>query len=156
MSKSTKSRVVRAVSHAALRLTSAEYVNLILAPRLHLELILSSERVESYYLISVVGVFNVATALAYMHKDKRAIALYDSVQNTVLQMAQEGADGMEERDHLRRVFNIADDYIGRHGRADILRAIRVVEYQIKHGEGTSLLRVDLPESTEEACTDMGV
>lgn len=144
MSKSNKSRVHRVAVAAHVRLSSTEYVNLILPSRLHLHLLLTEETLTPYYLVSVVGVFNVATALAYMYKDKRAIALYDSAQNTVLALARDAAMLPEARAQLRRVFNIADDYIGRHSRADIMRAIRVVEYQIKHGEGTTLLPVDLP------------
>lgn len=144
MSKSNKSRVQRVVAPAATRLLGAEYVNLMLAPRLHLEMLLSAEVWVPYYLVSVVGVFNVATALAYMHKDRRAIALYDGVQNTVLAVAHEPATLPAARDQLLRVFNIADDYIARHGRGDILRAIRVVEYQIQHGEGTTLLPITTP------------
>ncbi len=143
MSKFNKTRVQRIVTPAASRLSPAESVNLMLAPRLHLEMLISQEALNSYYLISVVGVFNVATALAYLYKDKRSIALYESVQRTVLAMAREGADSTENREHLRRVFNIAEAYILAQRKTDVLRAINLVEYQIKHGEGSTLLPLDV-------------
>lgn len=142
MSKSNKNRVQRIVGPAAGRLAPAECVNLMLAPRLHLEMLLTQEKLDPYYLISVVGVFNVATALAYLYKDKRSIALYDSVQHTVLAVAKDAEDTPENRDHLRRVFNIAEAYILAQRKTDVLRGINLVEYQIKHGEGTTLLSLD--------------
>ena len=144
MNKHHKSRASRTFSPIIPRLSESECVNLMLAPRLHLEMLLNATVITPYDLLSVVGVFNVATALAYLNKDKRAITLYESVQQSVLAIAQHGEDSPELRDHLRRVFNVADVYIVQQSRQNVLRAINLVEYQIKSGEGTTLMPVAMP------------
>lgn len=139
MSKAQKNRVKRIATPAASRLTDPELVEIMLAPYLHLQQLLATGEANPYYLASVVGVINVATALAYLHKDKRSISLYESIQHTLLDVARQGVADAETGERLHRVFAIADNYIAIQSKADVLRAIRLVEFQIAHGEGGVLL-----------------
>ena len=41
----------------------------------------------------------------------------------------------EEGERLRKVFGIAESFIIAHSKANILRAVRLIEYQIEHGQG---------------------
>lgn len=136
MSKAQKNRVKRIANPAASRLTDPELVEIMLAPYLHLQQLLASGAPNLHYLASIVGVLNVATALAYMHKDKRSIRLYESVQHTLLDVARQGIADEASGERLQRVFVIADNYIALQSKADVLRAIRLVEFQIEHGEGS--------------------
>lgn len=139
MSKAHKHRVKRIATPAASRLTDPELVEIMLAPHLHLQQLLATGEASPDYLASVVGVINVATALAYLHKDKRSISLYESIQHTLLDVARQGVADDETGERLQRVFTIADNYIAIQSKADVLRAIRLVEFQIEHGEGGLLL-----------------
>lgn len=136
MSKAHKHRVKRSLTPAAYRLSEPELVEVMLAPHLHLQQLLATGEPNPYYLASIVGVLNVATALAYMHKDKRSISLYESIQHTLLAVARDGIADNETGERLCRVFLIADQYIAAQSKVDVLRAIRLVEYQIAHGEGS--------------------
>lgn len=136
MSKAHKNRVKRIAQPAASRLTDPERVEIMLAPYLHLQQLLDTGEPNPYYLASIVGVLNVATALAYLHKDKRSIRLYESVQHTLLDVARQGIADEESGERLQRVFVIADNYIAVQSKTDVLRAIRLVEFQIEHGEGS--------------------
>lgn len=124
---------------AGKRLTANEYVDMLLPPRIHLELLLTGEAINPWHLTSVVGVFNVATALAYMHHDRRAIRLYEAVSQLVLGISRAGFDQPGMRERLRKTFNIADDYLQQQTRPDLQRAVRLVEYQIRHGQATPLV-----------------
>ncbi len=139
MSKNHKMRTKRLNNPLACRLSEPEQVEIMLKPRLHLDCVLHGETHEPLHLASIVGVINVAMALAYLHKDKYSINLYESVQQTLVDIARRGIANDEESRRLQRVFNIADDYIVSQAKADVLRAINLVEYQIRHGEGNSLL-----------------
>lgn len=139
MSKSSKSRVKRIAHPVASRLTEPEMIDIMLGPYLHLEMLLGQREPDPYYLASVVGVFNVATALSYLHKDKRSIRLYEAIQLTLRDIAQSGAATPETGARLKKVLGIADKYIEVQSKADVLRAINLVKYQIAHGDGNILL-----------------
>jgi hypothetical protein len=140
MSKPRRTRIKHVTNPMAVRLSEPELVQIILRPHLHLAMLLSEGKPEPYYLSSVVGVFNVAMALAYMHKDIRSIHLYESIQQTLLDVAASGISTPEIGLRLSKVFTIADQYIAAQAKADILRAIRLVEHQLAHGDENTLLQ----------------
>lgn len=139
MNKSSQTRARRLPHCVGDRLSETEYVDMLLPPRLHLDQLLNGETGHPYYLTSVVGVFNVATALSYMHHDRRAIKLYETVSQIILKVARHGFDSDETRNRLRKTFNIADDYIAQQSKRDLLRAVNLVEHQIKTGQATPLV-----------------
>lgn len=140
MSKPRRTRIKHLPNHTAMRLSGPEMVQILLRPHLHLAQLLSEGEANPYYLASIVGVFNVAMALAYMHKDIRSIHLYESIQQTLLDIAAHGIATQETGLRLSKVFTIADQYIACQAKGDILRAIRLVEYQIAHGDDNTLLQ----------------
>ena len=113
---------------------------MLLPPRLHFEQLMQTQEANADYVCSLAGIFNVATALAYMHKDKRAINLYASVQENLMDVARFGIQNIDSAMRLLKVFNIAETYIEQQSRQDLLQAIRIVKYQIAHGEGNTLLK----------------
>lgn len=140
MSKPRRTRIKHLATPAASRLTQPELVQLMLKPHLHLAQLVREGQPNPWYLSSIVGVFNVAMALAYMHKDIRSIHLYESVQHILQEVAAQGISSPEAALRLSKVFSIADQYISAQSKADLLRAIRLVEYQIATGEENSLLQ----------------
>ncbi len=139
MSKPRRTRVKHANNPMAVRLAEPELVQIMLRPHLHLAQLLSDGQPNPYYLSSIIGVFNVAMALAYMHKDIRSIHLYESIQQNLLDVATVGIATPEAGLRLSKVFTIADQYIAAQAKTDILRAIRLVEHQLAHGDENTLL-----------------
>ncbi|MDE2440648.1 MAG: hypothetical protein KGP14_06460 [Betaproteobacteria bacterium] len=142
MSKPRRSHIKRTVNPMAVRLSEPELVQFMLRPHVHLSLLLSEGRPNPLYLSSIIGIFNVAMALAYMHKDIRSIHLYESIQRPLLEVATVGISTPELGQRLRRVFTIADRYISAQAKADLLRAIRLVEHELAHGNENDLLHAE--------------
>lgn len=140
MSKPRRTRTKHAVNPMAVRLSEPELVQLMLRPHVHLSLLLSEGQPNPYYLSSIIGIFNVAMALAYMHKDIRSIHLYESIQQPLLDVAAAGISTPEIGLRLSKVFTIADQYIAAQAKTDLLRAIRLVEHQLAHGYANTLLQ----------------
>lgn len=121
------------------RLSEAEYVEMLLSPRLHLDYLLSGQSGDMYHLTSIAGVFNVATALAHMRRDLRSIRYYEASLVLLLDIARSGLHEQANVHRLRRYFNSADDYLLRHSRQELEHAVHLVRQQILSGQATPLL-----------------
>ncbi len=137
MSKFHRSRHARIPALFTPRLSPPEMIELMLAPHLHLQMLLSTGKPDPIYFSSLLSIFNVATALAYMLKDKRAIALYESLQGALLEVAQHGITTDETARRMKKMLCIADHYIESQGKHDVLRAIKLVESQLGMGTVSS-------------------
>ena len=137
MSKARKSRIKPVICLPGARMSEPEVIEMMLTPYLHLHQLLAEGCANPHYVASVVGVINLATALAYMDEDLRAVSLYESVAPLLIALAHHGLDRhkAEEGERLRKVFGIAESFIIAHSKANILRAVRLIEYQIEHGPG---------------------
>ena len=123
-------------------ISEPEEVHIMLIPHLHLAQLLATGEWHYLYVASVAGVFNVALALAYINKDRRSINFYSGIQELLLAVGNGQAFGHPEKRRLRTVFAEADKYICGQNKADILTAIRMVEYQIQHTPPASMLRLE--------------
>jgi len=121
------------------RLSEAESVEMLLSPRLHLDYLLSGQSEDMHHLTSIAGVFNVATALAHMRRDLRSIPYYEAALVLLLDIARNGLHEQANAHRLRRYFNSADDYLLRHSRPELQRAVHLVRQQILSGQATPLL-----------------
>jgi hypothetical protein len=113
-------------------ISEPEEVHIMLIPHLHLAQLLATGELHNYHVASVAGVFNVALALAYINKDRRSINFYSGIQDLLLAIANGHVFGDAEKRRVRTVFAEADKYLCAQRKADILTAIRMVEYQIEH------------------------
>lgn len=111
-------------------LSAPEQVHLMLIPHLHLDLLLEGER-DAGHIASVAGVFNVALAMAYLKKDRRAIQFYSSIQDLMLAVANGAPVQTRDKNRLCKALAAADEFICQQHKADVLAAIRLVEHQIK-------------------------
>lgn len=111
-------------------LSAPEQVHLMLIPHLHLDRLLAGER-DAGHVASVAGVFNVALAMAYLKKDRRAIQFYSGIQVLMLALASSSALSARDNTRLRKALAAADEFICQQHKADVLAAIRLVEHQIK-------------------------
>lgn len=121
------------------RLSTIEFVDMMLPPRLHLDLLISGGPTEPDHLTSIAGVFNVATALAYLHRDARAIPFYESAGASLIDIARRGLPDDATVRRLIRAFNAAEADLAACGRLELLRAVQLVRQQIHSGQATPLL-----------------
>ena len=124
-------RVSRPVSTL---ITPAQHMALMLEPRMHLELMLS-QTIDLDYQRSVLGVFNLAAALAYLQRKPQTQKQFEAAQR-VMSLLIHGARGPspEEGDFLRRSFNQADRHFGIQSGAMLVRAFEVVDQAGADGE----------------------
>lgn len=138
MSKARKNRIKPIICRPGTRMSEPEIIEMMLTPYLHLHQLQADKRANPHYMASIVGVINLATALAYMDEDLRAVRLYESVAPLLIDIAHHGLnfpDAEAGAQRLDKVFRIAEQFIVAHSKTDILRAIRLIEYQIAHGQG---------------------
>lgn len=135
MSKFHPSRQSRIPALFAPRLSEPEIIRIMLTPHLHLQMLLSTGEPNPVYFSSLLSVFNVATALAYMLKDKRSVRLYESMHDSMLEVAQQGITSEEMARRMKKMLCIADRYIESQTKHDVLRAIKLVESQLGFGDG---------------------
>ena len=126
-------RVSRPVSTL---ITPAQHMALMLEPRMHLELILS-QTVDLDYQRSVLGVFNLAAALAFLQSKPQIQNQFEAAQR-VMSLLIQGARGPspEEGDFLRLSFNQADRHFGIQSGATLARALDVVDQARADSETT--------------------
>ncbi len=133
-------RKINRLLGADLGISEPEEVHIMLIPHLHLSYLLASGEWNYLHVASIAGVFNVALALAYLNKDRRAINYYSGIQDMLLAIANGQQFGDAEKRRLRTVLCEADKYICAQGKTDILTAIRMVEYQIQHAPPETVIR----------------
>lgn len=76
------------------------------------------------YLYSVMGVFNIAFAVAYLQKDFPNKQQFTSAQIILMRLIEEHrSPDQDVGNSLRQCFNQADRYIGIQNRVSLLRAI---------------------------------
>jgi hypothetical protein len=74
-----------------------------------------------------------------MRRDLRSIPYYEAALVLLLDIARNGLDEQANAYRLRRYFNSADDYLMRHSRPELQRAVHLVRQQIQSGQATPLL-----------------
>ena len=126
-------RVSRPVSTL---ITPAQHMALMLKPRMHLELILS-QTIDLDYQRSVLSVFNLAAALAFLQNKPQTQSQFEAAQR-VMSLLIQGARGPspEEGDFLRLSFNQADRHFGIQSGAALARALDVVDQARADSETT--------------------
>ncbi len=109
-------------------------MGLMLVPRMHLELILT-HTVNLDYQRSVLGVFNLAAALAYLQNRPQTQSQFEAAQR-VMSLLIQGArsPSPEEGDFLRQSFNQADRHFGIQSGAMLVRAFEIVDQAGADGE----------------------
>lgn len=134
MRKSCK-RVIR---HTATLITPAQHDELLLGPRLHLQMLVDGHA-ELPYLYSVAGVFNIAVALSHLQSNGHAQAQFGTAQEMVFNLIREKrAPIPEESSLLVAAINAASALLRRQTTSNLTRAIAYVEQMIASGDALAL------------------
>ena len=111
-------------------ITPNQHAELMLAPRLHLEMMLT-QAANLNYQQSVLGVFNLAVALAHLKNKPQILTQFEAAQRIMSQLIQGArSPSQEESDFLRQSFNLADRHFGMQSGANLVRAFDVVDRTI--------------------------
>lgn len=130
MRKSSK-RVIRPPSTL---IAPAQHDDLMLAPRLHLQMLLEGQH-SADYLHSVAGVLNIAAALAQLHGHAQAQTQYSAAQ-AIMRALIDANRGPTTREgaHLVAAFNAANALLRRQTTHHLGRAITYVDRMIAAGQ----------------------
>ena len=111
-------------------ITPNQHAELMLAPRLHLEMMLT-QTANLNYQQSVLGVFNLAVALAHLQHKPQIQTQFEAAQQIMSQLIQGArSPSHEEGDFLRQSFNLADRRFGMQSGANLVRAFDFVDRTI--------------------------
>lgn len=117
-------------------LTPAQHADLMIAPRMHLELVLN-QTANIHYQKSVAGVLNISGVLAHMHGNAQLQTNFDNAQKVLVELiGAQRSPTSEEGSVLRQAFNQADSYIGIQNTLSMAKAIRYVDREIMAGRST--------------------
>lgn len=123
-------------------MTQRERTDLMVAPRLHLQMILGGQ-LEPEYLHSVAGVFNIAGALANYRRRRELEERFDRAQLIMAILIEElRAPTTEEAQLVTDSFNAADRLLSCQNKTDLAKVIAYVDRRISRGD------VVKPKSTQ--------
>lgn len=121
-------------SQASKLMTRSEQTDLMVAPRLHLQMILGGQ-LDLEYLHSVAGVFNIAGALANYRHRRELEEAFDRAQLIMASLIQEvRAPTGEEAQQVTDSFNAADRLLRCQTKTDLAKVIAYVDRRIARGD----------------------
>ena len=124
-------RVVRPISSL---ITPAQHAELMLIPRVHLEMVLT-QVIDPNYQQSVLGVFNLGVALCHLRNKVQLQGPFEAAQGVMVALIKEArCPTREESVLLTQCFNLADRTIGVQSKASMVRAIEFVDQLIARGQ----------------------
>ena len=122
-----RKRYKRITQFVSFQISQGQHTDLVLKPRIHLELLLT-EAVNVHYQRSVLGVFDLAVALADLQGDRQTQDRFVAAQRVMYQLIYAGrSPGPQEADFLCQSFNQADHIFGRQSHTSFARALDAVD-----------------------------
>lgn len=125
-----RKRSSRVTRPAVALLAPNQHAALMIGPRLHLQQILDNV-VSIDFQISVLGVYNLASALSTLQQDAQKQRIYGAAQDLMALLIQEQRPPLPaESAYLRQSFNTADNMIGIQNKRQLLRALDLAQNTI--------------------------
>lgn len=118
-------------------LSPNQRTSLLVAPRLHMAMLLSGA-VDAEYFDSLAGALNIANALAAKRQRGDLVATFDAALGELQQLiAEQRAPDPEQGKTIRHAFNAADQIISLTSREDLARAVAYVDRRIASQRATA-------------------
>lgn len=119
----------RTIRPVAKPLTPKQKAGIVIAPRMHLQLLLAGQY-DINYICSLAGVFNLACALALILERKDLEPTFDGAQEIILRLIQEARAPIDEEGRtLTETFNLADAWITMQNTSTLMRAVAFTEHK---------------------------
>ena len=114
-------------------LTPKQRADILIAPRLHLHMLLT-QHYDIAYICSVAGVFNIAGILALQLDRNDLQPYFEAAQEIILKLIEAKRTTADaEAPVLRDGFNLADEWISIQNTADLTKAIMYSDREVALG-----------------------
>jgi len=121
-------------SQASKLMTRSEQTELLVVPRLHLQMIIGGQ-LDLEYLHSVAGVFNIAGALSNYRHRRELEEAFDRAQLIMASLIQDFRVPTDEELHqITDSFNVADRLLRSVKKPDLAKVIAYVDRRIAGGD----------------------
>lgn len=120
----------RTIRPVAKPLTAKQKADIVIAPRLHLQMLLAGQY-DVDYACSLAGVFNLSGALCHLYGRNELEQTFDLAQELIVCLIREGrapTDG--EGQSLAEAFNLADAWITMQNTATLMKAVDYVDREL--------------------------
>lgn len=120
-------RIIRPVAKP---LTAKQKADIVIAPRMHLQMLLAGHY-DVDYACSLAGVFNLSGALSHMYERNDLEQTFDLAQELIVCLIrEERVPTDDERQLLAEAFNLADAWITMQNTVTLMKAVDYVEREL--------------------------
>ena len=120
-------RIIRPVAKP---LTAKQKADIVIAPRMHLQMLLAGQY-DDDYACSLAGVFNLSGALSHMYERNDLEQTFDLAQELIVCLIrEERVPTDDERQLLAEAFNLADAWITMQNTVTLMKAVDYVEREL--------------------------
>lgn len=120
----------RTIRPVAKPLTAKQKADIVIAPRMHLQMLLAGQY-DVDYACSLAGVFNLSGALCYLYGRNELEETFDVAQELIVCLIREGrAPTDDEGRSLAEAFNLADAWITMQNTTSLMKAVDYVEREL--------------------------
>ncbi|MFZ3037945.1 MAG: hypothetical protein WA112_11855 [Rugosibacter sp.] len=120
----------RTIRLVAKPLTAKQKADIVIAPRMHLQMLLAGQY-DVDYACSLAGVFNLSGALCHLYGRNELEQTFDVAQEFIVCLIrEERAPTDDEGQSLAEAFNLADAWITMQNTASLMKAVDYVEREL--------------------------
>ena len=120
----------RTIRLVAKPLTAKQKADIVIAPRMHLQMLLAGQY-DVDYACSLAGVFNLSGALCHLYGRNELEQTFDVAQELIVCLIrEERAPTDDEGQSLAEAFNLADTWITMQNTASLMKAVDYVEREL--------------------------
>jgi hypothetical protein len=120
----------RTIRLVAKPLTAKQKADIVIAPRMHLQMLLAGQY-DVDYACSLAGVFNLSGALCHLYGRNELEQTFDVAQELIVCLIrEERAPTDDEGQSLAEAFNLADAWITMQNTASLMKAVDYVEREL--------------------------
>jgi len=120
----------RTIRPIAKLLTAKQKADIVIAPRMHLQMLLAGQY-DVDYAYSLAGVFNLSGVLSHMYERNDLEQTFDLAQEIIVCLIREGrAPKGDEGQSLAEAFNVADAWITMQNTVNLMRAVDYMDREL--------------------------
>ncbi|PKO39590.1 MAG: hypothetical protein CVU33_04445 [Betaproteobacteria bacterium HGW-Betaproteobacteria-6] len=120
----------RTLRPVAKPLTAKQKADIVIAPRMHLQMLLAGQY-DVDYACSLAGVFNLSGVLSHMYERNDLEQTFDLAQEIIVCLIREGrAPTGDEGQSLAEAFNLADAWITMQNTVSLMKAVDYMDREL--------------------------
>lgn len=120
----------RTIRLIAKPLTAKQKADIVIAPRMHLQMLLAGQY-DVDYACSLAGVFNLSGVLSHMYERNDLEQTFDLAQEIIVCLIRDGrAPTGDEGQSLAEAFNLADAWITMQNTVSLMKAVDYMDREL--------------------------